>query len=149
MYICTYIHIYARTYVCVNVYIYIYVYIRAKTQVLTDWLNDWLTKLSRSLPEKLTDPQLVKKFPAIYRTRRFITAFTSTRHLSLSWVRSIPSRCAMYFNIVIFYAEKLLAPRSYPPYCRPLPHPQPEDAPCRGDRGPHVTRTASPHTCIS
>ena len=23
---------------------------------------------------------------------------------------------------------------NYPPYCRPLLHPQPEDAPCRGDR---------------
>jgi len=33
--------------------------------------------------EKLTGPQLVKKFPAFYGTRRFITAFTSARHLSL------------------------------------------------------------------
>ena len=32
-------------------------------------------------------PQLVKKFPAFYGTRRFITAFTSARHLSLSWAR--------------------------------------------------------------
>ena len=28
--------------------------------------------------------QLVKKFPAFYETRKFITAFTSARHLSLS-----------------------------------------------------------------
>ena len=34
------------------------------------------------LPEKLTGPQLVKKFPAFYGTRRFITAFTKARHLS-------------------------------------------------------------------
>jgi hypothetical protein len=26
--------------------------------------------------------------------------------------------------------------RSYPPYRRPFLHPQPEDAPCRGDRDP-------------
>jgi hypothetical protein len=26
---------------------------------------------------------------------------------------------------------------SYPPYRRPFLHPQPEDAPCRGDRDPH------------
>jgi len=26
--------------------------------------------------------------------------------------------------------------RSYPPYWRPILHPQPEDAPCRGDRDP-------------
>jgi len=40
---------------------------------------------------KLTGSQLVKKFPAFYGTRRFITAFTSARHLSLSWARSIQS----------------------------------------------------------
>jgi hypothetical protein len=39
---------------------------------------------SRVLVENLTGLQLVKKFPAFYGTRRFITAFTSTRHLSLS-----------------------------------------------------------------
>jgi hypothetical protein len=34
--------------------------------------------------EKLTVPQLVKKFPAFYGTRRFITAFTRACDLSLS-----------------------------------------------------------------
>ena len=34
-------------------------------------------------PEKLTGSKLVKKFPAFYGTRRFITAFTSARNLSL------------------------------------------------------------------
>ena len=28
--------------------------------------------------------------------------------------------------------------RSYPPYRRPFLHPQPEDAPCRGDRDPQT-----------
>jgi len=46
---------------------------------------------SRVLLEKLTVPQLVKKFPAFYGTRRFITAFTSARHLSLFWANSIHS----------------------------------------------------------
>jgi hypothetical protein len=36
------------------------------------------------LLEKLTGYQPVKKFPTFYGTRRFITAFTSARHLSLS-----------------------------------------------------------------
>jgi len=36
------------------------------------------------LLEKLTAPQLVKKFPTFYGTRRFITAFTRARHLFLS-----------------------------------------------------------------
>jgi hypothetical protein len=43
-----------------------------------------LTPWSRVLLEKLTGPQLVKKFPAFYGTRRFITTFTTVRHLSLS-----------------------------------------------------------------
>ena len=44
-----------------------------------------LTPWSRVLLEKLTGLQLVKKFPAFHGTRRFITALTSVRHLSLSW----------------------------------------------------------------
>ena len=42
-----------------------------------------LTPYSTVLLEKLTSFQLVKKFPAFYGTRTFITAFTSVRHLSL------------------------------------------------------------------
>jgi hypothetical protein len=41
--------------------------------------------------EKLTGCQLAKKFPTLYRTQRFITAFTCDRHLSLSWASSIQS----------------------------------------------------------
>jgi hypothetical protein len=47
-----------------------------ETYLLTPW--------SRVLLEKLTGSQLVKKFPTFYGNRRFITAFTSPRHLSLS-----------------------------------------------------------------
>jgi hypothetical protein len=49
------------------------------------------TPWSRVHPEKLTRPKLVKKFPAFYGTRWFITAFTRARHLSLSRARSIQS----------------------------------------------------------
>ena len=56
--------------------------------VFTTWL---LIPRSRVLLEKLTGSQLIKKFPAFYGTRRFIIAFTSARHLSLSWARSIQS----------------------------------------------------------
>ena len=45
----------------------------------------------RVLLEKLTGLQLVKKFPAIHRTRNFITALTSVRHLSLPWASPIQS----------------------------------------------------------
>jgi len=54
------------------------------------WL---LTTWSTVFLEKLTGFQLVKKFPTFYGTLRFITAFTSDRHLSLSWARSIPFCC--------------------------------------------------------
>ena len=50
-----------------------------------------LTPRCRVLLEKLTALQLVKKFPAFYGTRRFITALTSVRHLSLSWASPIQS----------------------------------------------------------
>jgi hypothetical protein len=43
-----------------------------------------ITPWSRGLLEKLTVSQLVKKFPALYENRWFITAFTTARHLSLS-----------------------------------------------------------------
>jgi hypothetical protein len=43
-----------------------------------------LAPWSRVLLEKLTGLQLVKKFPAFYGTRRFITALPSARHLSRS-----------------------------------------------------------------
>ena len=53
---------------------------------------------SRVLVEKLIVPQLVRKFPAFYGTRRFITAFTRTRCLSLSQARSIQPRISHYIS---------------------------------------------------
>ena len=50
-----------------------------------------LTPWRRVLLEKLTGLQLVKKFPAFHGTRKFITARTSVRHLSLSWASPIQS----------------------------------------------------------
>ena len=43
------------------------------------------------LLEKLTGLQLAKKFPAFHGTRKFITALTTVRHLSLSWTSPIQS----------------------------------------------------------
>ena len=50
-----------------------------------------LTPWCRVLLEKLIGLQLVKKFPTFHGTRRFITALTSVRHLSLSWASPIQS----------------------------------------------------------
>ena len=43
------------------------------------------------LLKKLTVSQLFKKFPSYYKTRKFITAFTSVHHLSIPWAKSIQS----------------------------------------------------------
>jgi len=55
------------------------------------YLTNVLTPWSTVLLEKLTVPQPVKKFPAFYITRMFITAWTNARHLSLYWRTAIQS----------------------------------------------------------
>ena len=57
---------------------------RDKSRSVVEIPNYLRTPWCRVLLEKLTGLQLVKKFPAFYGTRRFITALTSVRHLSLS-----------------------------------------------------------------
>jgi len=63
----------------------------ASTYLPTYLLSYLFTPWSRVLLDKLTGLQLVKKFPAFYRTRRFITSFKSARHLSLPRASSIQS----------------------------------------------------------
>ena len=48
------------------------------------YVSNLLPPWCRVLLEKLTGLQLDKKFSAFHGTRRFITAFTSARQLSLS-----------------------------------------------------------------
>jgi hypothetical protein len=55
-----------------------------RSECSVQWYITLLTPWSRVLFEKLTVLQLVKKFPAFYGTRKFITTFTSARHMSLS-----------------------------------------------------------------
>jgi hypothetical protein len=47
-------------------------------------LSEDLTSSRGVLLEKLTVSQLLKKFPAIYWSRKFITEFTRALHVSLS-----------------------------------------------------------------
>jgi len=56
-------------------------------------------------------PQLVKKFPAFYGTQRFITEFTTARHLSLSWTRSeqsMPPHSISWRSILILSSHPRL-----------------------------------------
>jgi len=79
--------------------------------------------------DRLIGSQLVTIFPVFYGTRRFITAFTNARHLSLSWassIQSIPSHptyqstnpCLrlvfLIGNKTSFYGEKFSTPRPTP-----------------------------------
>ena len=50
-----------------------------------------LTPWNKAILNKLTCSQLVNKFASFYGTRMFITSFTSARHLSLSWDKSVQS----------------------------------------------------------
>ena len=145
-----------------------------------------LTPWRRVLREKLLGFQLVKKFPAFYGTRRFITAVISARDLYLSWassIQSIPPHPTSWRSILILSSHPRLGKvrgflrecfvtntflrwgvvnnspnpeagrpplvgcprlliqyiRNYLPYWRLFLHPQPENAPYRGDRDPLIT----------
>ena len=83
-----------------NNIIYIYIYSKKMMHLVKRFeacskhnhlLTYLLTPRCRVLLEKLTGLYLVKKFPAFHGTRRFITALTSFRHLSLSWASPIQS----------------------------------------------------------
>ena len=75
--------------------------------LLTYLLTTWI----RVLLETVTSSKLVKKFPPFYGTRKFITAFTSARHLSLSWassIHSIPPHPSSWKSILILSSLLLL-----------------------------------------
>ena len=76
--------------------------------------------------EQLTGLQLVKKFPAFHGTRRFITALTSVRHLSLSWASPIQSTCPhpTYWRSILILSTHLrlgFPVVSFPPVSPPIP----------------------------
>jgi hypothetical protein len=101
------------------------------------YLLNVLTPWSRVFLEKLNGLQLVKKFSAFYWTRRFITAFTIARHLSLSWaspIQSIPPKShslKIHLNIIFpptpgspQWSLSLEFPHQNPIHTSLLPHPR-------------------------
>jgi hypothetical protein len=77
----------------------------------------YLFQWNIALLEKLIGSQIVKKFPAFHGTQRSITAFTSARHLSLSWVReiqSVPSHPTSWRSILILSSHLRLGLPSGP-----------------------------------
>ena len=76
--------------------------------------------------------QLIKKFPAFYGIRKFITVLTSARHLSLSWAHSIQSPQPLPTSwrpiLIVFSHLRLGLPNGLFPscfftktFCTPLP----------------------------
>ena len=93
-----------------------------RVQTRIDFLNYLLISWSTFLLEKLTGFQLVK-FPAFYGNRRFISAFTSARHLSPSWanlIQCIPPHPTSWRSILILSSHLRLGlpsgffPSGYP-----------------------------------
>ena len=83
-----------------------------KTSRLQNLLTYLLTPYGRVLHEKLTGFHFVKKFPAFYGTRRFTTAFTSARHLSLSCassIQSIPPHPTYWRSILIYKTTAVIS----------------------------------------
>jgi hypothetical protein len=54
-------------------------------------MTNKITPWRRVLPEKLTGPQLLEKFLALYGIQKFITAFKGAHHLFLFRAKSIKS----------------------------------------------------------
>ena len=91
-YIYVYIYIYIHTYTYIHTYIHTHTHTHKHTHTQIECqITYLLTPWCRVLLEKLTGLQLVKKFSAFHGTRRFITALTNVRHLSLSWANPIQS----------------------------------------------------------
>ena len=61
------------------------------------WLIESLTPWSVARVENLLVSQLIEKLYSVYETRRFVTAFTTARHLLLSWASARPSRIVLKY----------------------------------------------------
>ena len=82
---------------------------------LLTYLLTYLLHGAESFFKELTGSQLVKKFPTFYGTRRFITAFTNARHLSLFWassIQSIPPHPTSWRSILILSSHLRLGLRN-------------------------------------
>jgi hypothetical protein len=88
---------------------YIHAYTHTWLWLTVDWEKCWyfliyLLHGARVLLEKLTGFHLVKKFPAFFGTRRFITIFKSAPLLPLFWARliqSLPPHPTLWRSILI------------------------------------------------
>jgi hypothetical protein len=68
-----------------------------------------LTQRSRVLLEKPAVPHLVHKLPTFYGKRKFITAFTRTRQLSLSPATSMQATPIIFLKDRLYYYPPIYA----------------------------------------
>ena len=72
-----------------------------------------MSPISRVLPEKITDPELLEKIPAFFVAQLFISMFKSSHNLSLYWDRSgqsmppIPPLLLPFYYYPHFYACRI------------------------------------------
>jgi hypothetical protein len=101
-----------------------------------------LTPWSRVIPEKLTESHLLNKFSTFYETRRFALRFVTWLSFygeELSAPRPTPKQEDNPLSAVRDYLFNIFAATLH--IWKPFLHPQPEDAPCRGDRDPLIRVT--------
>ena len=71
----------------------------------------WNLEVHYHIHKSPPPPQLLKEFPALYGTWKFITTSTRARHLYLSWARSIqpmPLNPTSFTSILIVYSHLCL-----------------------------------------
>lgn len=81
-----------------------------------------MTPRTRAILQELIFSKPVWKLPAFYGTRNFVTVFTTARHFSLSWARSIQfSPHSFSWRLILILLSHLLLG---PPSCS-FPHVSP------------------------
>jgi hypothetical protein len=75
------------------------------------WRHRWWSNSMEQSPSSPTVAQLVKKFPAVLETRRFITVFIKSYYWTLSWSSWIqnnpPSHfLTIHFNIILPFTSR-------------------------------------------
>jgi hypothetical protein len=88
----------------------IIILLREEIMQIPDYTNRQ-TAWSRVHSKKLIVSCLVKKFSAVYGTRKFIIVFTSALHFSLSWARWIQSTPPSYlfkiYCVILSFHQRL------------------------------------------
>jgi len=100
---------------------YLLLIVQLSAVYLRTYLPTYLPTPWNRVLEKLTGSRPIKLFPAFYGTRRFITAFTSARHLYLSSASRFSPEDSITLHVLYFHLR--LGPHvvSFPQVFPPIP----------------------------